>query len=253
MPRRFCTLLILLLLGAQAQAALHLHWRDEFSTDERTMLSQWLEEVHTGLQHYIGPLPFPVEVHVYRRDDASEPVPWAQTWRGGEGQHLLFWVDPEYPAQDFRGDWTAAHEFAHLLLPYLGREYMWFAEGFASYLQYPLLASWGALLPEEAESRREERLARAGRKLAASGQGSLAERAGALREARQYATLYWGGADYFRRVDAALMADDSSLRQVLREYLACCRLEDHDFDTLIRRLDQAGPAPVFSRILKEFR
>ena len=47
-------------------------------------------------------------------------------------------VDASASSRDLRTDWTASHEFAHLLLPYVSDK--WVSEGVASYYQNVLQA-----------------------------------------------------------------------------------------------------------------
>ena len=53
------------------------------------------------------------------------------TRRGGETVELF--VNPDRPIEEYYADWTATHEFSHLMLPLLKQRYRWISEGFASY------------------------------------------------------------------------------------------------------------------------
>ncbi|MEO1081591.1 MAG: hypothetical protein AAFY29_18680, partial [Pseudomonadota bacterium] len=187
--------LILFFLAGPARAELLWHWDDDFNAEERSFLRIWLSRTAEALEEWAGPFPFDVQVHLRRRDGASEPVPWANTWRAGE-QSLFFYVDPSYPAAEFFADWTAPHEFAHLLLPYLGRDNAWAAEGFASYLQYPLMVQLGVLDADDADRRRSRRMDRAVTALTDESR-SLPENLSSLRKAGAYPTFYWAGAVYW--------------------------------------------------------
>ena len=83
------------------------------------------------MERSIGSYPFTVTYYLSRKDNASEPVPWANTVRSGE-QAVEFYVDPSYDLSEFLADWTAPHEISHLSIPYVGRSNMWFSEGYAS-------------------------------------------------------------------------------------------------------------------------
>ena len=226
---------LLSLTAAPARAELVWYWDDSFSAEQQQFLKRWLVETAAALERWAGPFPFDVHVHLRLREDAKEPVPWANTWRGGK-QSLFFYVDPDYPAEDFYADWTAPHEFAHLLLPYLGRENAWAAEGFASYLQYPLMVELGVLDAGEAERRRSQRIDRAVRTLAKETR-SLPENLSSLRKAGAYPTFYWAGAVFWERVDAELLGQGLSLQRTLREFLFCCRKRSYSLDELALRLD----------------
>ena len=59
-------------------------------------------------------------------------------------------MDPDRPLDDLRTDWTATHEFSHLLLPYVSRRDRWLSEGLASYYQNVLRARDGRLSETDA-------------------------------------------------------------------------------------------------------
>lgn len=234
-----------------AAASLRYDWQDRFERDDRLRLQRWIDATQAGLERLVGPLDLELRVQMRRHDRAREPVPWAQTLRA-RPQGVRFHVDPAYPDSAFYSDWTAAHELSHLVLPYLGDGGSWFSEGFASYMQYQVLAEMGAL--EHADPmpiyRRHLDAARAGYPY---GEQPFAHAAASLRRAGRYSVMYWGGAVYFLRVDAALRERHRTLVDVLREYLACCR-RDHDrLDDLVARLDGLTGDRLFSRELQRMR
>jgi len=69
-------------------------------------------------------------VHFHRRDAGA-----LGHTRRSRRQSVHFYVDPQFSYDALRRDWTASHELSHLVLPYLGAEHIWFAEGFASDMQ----------------------------------------------------------------------------------------------------------------------
>ncbi len=237
---------------AAAVAALQWHWDDEFSDAERAQLTDWLQTTHTALERYAAPLPFDVHLHLRRSKRGRGPVPWANTWRDPV-QALYFYVDTRHGPQAFLDDWTAPHEFSHLLLPYLGRSNAWFAEGFASYLQHSVMAELGVIDAAEAVRRRDLKMRRATTALASERMPLPANQAN-LRAQRQYPTFYWGGAVYFERVDAALKSQGSSLRTVIADYVDCCRLPAaNSLEALVTQLDRVSHSTIFSRELTAMR
>ena len=86
---------------------------------------------HALLRH----LPTPLSLHLYPRK-SNQPVPWAYTRRDGKGS-VHFHVDARFGLTKFVDDWTIYHELAHMALPYLGPEYRWLSEGFASLYAIP--------------------------------------------------------------------------------------------------------------------
>jgi len=231
-------------LPAPARAELTFVWAGDFSDAEKAKLMAWVRETHDAVEHLVGDFPMGVRAYLHRRDGAREPVPWARTQRY-RGQGVHFHVDPSYSLAAFRRDWTAPHELSHLILPYVGRRHAWFSEGFASYLQYPVMQVMGVLSEADAARRYRRNLERAARNYRYSGE-SFVEAAPKLRAARQYPVMYWGGAAYFLRVDEALRRSGSSLPAVLRAYLACCRKDQARLESLLDELDRLSPAAVFT-------
>ncbi|GAB5414098.1 MAG: hypothetical protein Cons2KO_17010 [Congregibacter sp.] len=237
--------------SAGTLAELQWHWEDSFRDDEKNKLQLWLREASQGVEAFAGAFPFDVHVHLHRRDGASQPVPWANTERSGR-QAIHFYVDAQYGLQAFREDWTAAHEFSHLIIPYVGRSNAWFAEGFASYLQHSVMVEIGVIDHAEALRRRDQKMSKAVKKLAAAAE-PLPDTMPELRKQGAYPTFYWGGAVYFERVDAALLLSGTSLRQVLQDYLHCCRQGRRSLDGLAALLDGLSPVSAFSDELRIMR
>jgi hypothetical protein len=231
---------------------LRFHWEDIFADSEQRKLKLWIEETHDALEALVGVLPFELHVHFHRRDGAREPVPWAHT-RRSRRQSVHFYVDPQFSSDALRRDWTASHELSHLVLPYLGSEHIWFAEGFASYMQYQVMQSAGTLSASEVEERYRRKIERAQRSYTYAGK-PFTQAAAALRAEGNYPTLYWGGAIYFLQVDQALqLSSGKSLIEVLGEYLACCRHTQSDLAQLIAELDHLASSDVFSHHLRKFQ
>lgn len=244
--RRCCRLaaLVVLLPWTVAAAEFRFFWEDAFDPDERLRVERWLGETRAAVERLVGPFPMDVNVHMHRGASRREPVPWAHTRRGGT-QAVHFHVDLRHQADAFRRDWTAPHELSHLILPYLGRRAAWFAEGFASYMQYQVMIEQGVLTDAAARERYRRRIGRAAERYRYP-QRSFVDAAPQLLEQRLYPVVYWGGAVYFLRVDQALRQHGSSLRAVLTRYLACCRRDRHTLEALLDELDALAPAPVFS-------
>jgi len=252
MERTAAALLAVLIYCQSAVGAeLRYVWEDHFSSAERERLVAWIEETAGAVETLVGAYPMDVRVYFHRLDGSREPVPWANTQRN-RSQGVHFHVNPDFPLPAFRADWTAPHELAHLMLPYVGRRYAWFAEGFASYMQYQVMRTMGVLSPAAAERRYRDNLRRAERDYAYPDR-PFVDAAPRLRAEGRYPVMYWGGAAYFGQVDAALARRGSSLVAVVRGYMACCRRNRADLAALIAELDRVSGTTVFSEVLTRFR
>jgi hypothetical protein len=227
------------------------HWKDTFSTAEQEKLTAWVSEVATHVEALVGPLPFSFQIHFYRRDGAGEPVPWANTRRTG----LLgvdFYVDPSYSLEAFRRDWTAPHEISHLILPYLGPGNAWFAEGFASFMQYQVMQSIGVLSKNEKAQRYMQNLSKASRDYVYPNR-PFVQASSRLRQEGKYSVMYWGGAVYFLQVNDYLVRTQGlTLVEVLKIYTACCRRNFSSLRGLIADLDRATNSGIFASHLDNF-
>lgn len=211
-----------------------------------------MEETQQAVEQLVGPYPFDVHVTFHRRDGAREPVPWANT-RRGRRQGVHFHVDPRFSLHELRSDWTAPHELSHLALPYLGSQHAWFAEGFASYMQYQVMQAMGVITPAEAAQRYDGKLALAARRYRYPGK-PFALAAPRLRAEGNYSTMYWGGAAYFLQVDAALRQHAGrDLSMVLRDYVACCRRSGGDLGLLLDELDRLSRTTLFREYYRRFQ
>ncbi|MGE0486036.1 MAG: hypothetical protein AB7Q81_17950 [Gammaproteobacteria bacterium] len=175
----------------------------------------------------------------------AEPVPFGHVIRDG-GAAVQFFVDPTRPLAEFLADWTAPHEFSHLLLPYVGADAKWVAEGLASYYQNVLMARAGAY---------DER--RAWAKLAAGfGRGERSVPSLSLEDAMPVGgwdgimKTYWGGAAVFLLADLELRqrsAGAFALDDALAGLAACCLPAPRTWTAreLFTALDEQSPSAVF--------
>ncbi|WP_345424551.1 hypothetical protein [Halioxenophilus aromaticivorans] len=231
-----------------AQAELIWHWQDPFSPQEKTRLKHWVSKTAAAVEQTVAPYPFDVHVYFHRMAGKGEPVPWANT-RRRPNQAIHFHVDPSYSLQQFLKDWTAPHELSHLLIPYVGQDYSWFAEGFASYLQYRVMHTLGVLTPEQVSQKTHAKISQAQDNYIYH-KIPFHYAAQILRESKQYPVYYWGGAAFFQSLDARLQREQSSLVAVLKDYLACCRLQAKNLSNLVATLDRLAPAQVFAPALQ---
>ncbi|RLA47339.1 MAG: hypothetical protein DRR06_02705 [Gammaproteobacteria bacterium] len=247
-----CALVVIIWISTLAHAEPIIIWQDSFTTKERQKLTSWISEVSANVETLVGPFPFEVRIQFFRRGHAREPVPWANTIRS-RTPGVRFYVDPLYSLDSFRRDWTAAHEISHLILPYLGSQNAWFAEGFASFMQYQVLHTMGVLSKQKMAQRYHRSIVRAEHDYAYPTQPFVAA-APRLRMEGKYSVMYWGGAVYFLQVDHWLVQTrGTTLIDVLKDYIDCCRRNGDDLDQLIIQLDQLVGFEVFAKQMARFQ
>lgn len=255
-----CALLLLLLGGtssaADADADAHaetaiaqyqLHWQHDFSQAQQTVLSQWLAFSSQATLNTLGPYPFTMQLYLYQRP-ANEPVPWANTWRE-TSQQVHFYVAPQFSKSHFIADWTAYHEMAHLALPYLGRSNAWFAEGFASYMQYQIMQQAGLI--DNAAIAISDKFAP--QRIHYLQPTSMAATAALLLGQRRFPAGYWGGAQFFVVADRQLQQQGKGkLTDLIARYQQCCRLQDNTLEEVITSLDKLSNSKIFSELIQQF-
>ncbi len=180
----------------------------------------------------------------------NEPVPWAHVVRGG-GPGVQFYVDETRPLEEFDADWTATHEFSHLLLPYVTRRDRWLSEGLASYYQNVLRARDGRLSDDEAWQKMHEGFQR----------GMKATRLESLEAAtqggwRNTMRVYWSGAAIMLQADMALReqsAGAQSLDSALRQFHDCCLEEGKLWSAreVMGTLDRLTGTDIFMTVFEQ--
>lgn len=231
------------------------YFRDGFSETEKQMLKTWVSETKLGIEKLVAPYPFDTHFVFNKRHQQREPVPWANTERD-RAQGVHFYVDTRYALKRFQQDWTASHEISHLLIPWLGDNHRWFAEGFASYLQYPVMYVNQQISWQDAIKKLQQNFAKAKNHRATRKQ-SIAQVSKRMHAAKAYKVVYWGGALYFMKVDKALYETKGMrLWQVIGNYQSCCRVGadwgDNGFYKLVEKLDEISATNIFTKHLPEF-
>jgi hypothetical protein len=227
-------------------------WEDTFSMAEQHMLTRWIDEVYLTTDSLLGPFPFDVAVHFYKRADAGEPVPWAHTRRSGK-QSLHFHVDPAYDLEDFRQDWTAPHEISHLALPFLGRSNSWFAEGFATYMQNQVMLAMGTMTLAEVERKMKEKISYNQRFFAGKQSPFVEVCTELVSEHHNYPAMYWGSTSFFIRLDQGLIKmKDMDLNQFIQLYQNQGRMTDQNLEELIQSWDAISDSTFCQELMKRY-
>jgi len=169
------------------------------------------------------------------------------------GETVELFINPDRPIEEVYTDWTATHEFSHLMLPRLNRRHRWISEGFATYYQNILLSRAGRYTAELAWQRLTEGFAR--------GQASRPElspneaASGGVRHARM--KVYWSGAAIALLADIELRRQsegEESLDSVLGQLQACCLPSSRNWSgqRLFKKLDSLIDTPVFMPLYRRY-
>jgi len=216
------------------------------------VVREWLATAAADVAGVGGVFPSPdVQVIVQPvRSRGASPVPFGYVIRDG-GEAVRFFVDPGRSLDELRQDWTATHEFSHLLLPYVTSTEKWVSEGFASYYQNVLLARRGAYSEQEAWDRFHRSFVNAAQVRDPPPLDELHRRN--FWDVRML--LYWSGAVLALRADVALRdtgepraaGELGSLDAVLGRLAACCLPSSRVWraDELFAKLDELAGSDVF--------
>lgn len=219
-------------------------------------ISNWLRAAATDVSLAYGRFPNPspqivvIPVGGRGRDDSA--VPFGRVVRdAGESVELL--IDQRRPIEAFLQDWTATHEFSHLMLPYLQHQQKWISEGFAQYYQNVLLARSGAYSEVTAWQKIYDGLERGrqSRPELSPNEAAAGEIKGGLMK------IYWSGAALALIADVSLRemsAGNESLDLVLDRLQACCLPSGRVWSgvELFTRLDSLTDYPVFMPLYRRY-
>ncbi len=227
---------------------LHLDFGESFPSSERSKMRDWLEGVGEAMTTVYGSLPLDdTYVRIKARPSSDAAVPWAHVQRGRH-TGIDFYVNPALPLAEFAGDWTAYHEFSHLLIPYPGDDDLWFSEGLASYYQNVVRARSGRISSQQAWQKLYDGFQRGAADDRMSHM-SLAELSPRMHETRSFMRVYWSGAYYFLAVDLALRKRGQSLDEALAQLRSCCLVGPGRWSAsqLAQRLDTLSGGEEFRR------
>lgn len=228
-----------------------IHWQDKFNKEEKAKVEHWLEVVNSACTEVLGEYPFKINFNIYKVNNAREPVPWAQTVRSNE-QGVNFHIDPDFTLEEFLNDWTAPHEISHLSIPFLGPENMWFAEGYATYMQGQILIAMKEFSKEQIEDKFQSKLRKAIPYYQSN--SPFIEVADSLKNHYLYPELYWGSATYFASLNNYLLEKHgSSLTEIISEYQSCCRLSDDTLSDLMKSFNKLIGDPYASDLLESYK
>jgi hypothetical protein len=218
-------------------------------------IGEWIRAAATDVTLAYGRFPNPapqvVVIPVERSRDGSA-VPFGQVIRDG-GEAVELFIDASRPLDALLRDWTATHEFSHLMLPYLERDHRWVSEGFAQYYQNVLLARSGAY-----HAARAWRELYAGFERGRLSRPELSPNAAAERgvgSARM--KIYWSGAALALMADVELRERSrgkETLDDVLGRFQECCLPSARVWSApeFFAKLDELASHPVFMPLYRRY-
>ncbi|MGI9234168.1 MAG: hypothetical protein ACR2RD_11100 [Woeseiaceae bacterium] len=218
---------------------------------------EWLRSASSNVSLAYGRFPSPSPRIVVipaenRRWGGDKPVTFGRVTRHGE-EKIELYVNADRPIEEFYRDWTATHEFSHLMLPYLGERHRWISEGFASYYQNVLMSRAGHYTAREAWQKLYSGFER-GR--VSRPDLSLNEAASAgIRQARM--KIYWSGAAIAMMADIELRersGGDESLDVALDRLQRCCLPSRRTWSgpELFTKLDTMIDGAVFMPLYRRY-
>jgi len=227
------------------------NWEDTFTPQQQNKLITWIKQSEQGLISLFGPLPFSYNVYFHHAESCDIPVPIAHTNKS-KNLEVHFRVDIDHTRETFNNDWTASHELAHLMFPYLGNNNRWFSEGLASYLQYKIMYANETMSWFQVTKKLEEHFENS-KDSTQHDDVSIVELSKTLRSVDNYLRLYWGGAAYFLIADKRLFEEKGMrLNDVIREYLKCCTHEKNATAiSMTQTFDRISSTNIFTEVYKE--
>lgn len=212
-------------------------------------MEAWLADAANIVAGLHGRFPVPqAQVLVVPDARGNEPTPLAVVARGG-APAVHFFVNQRRPIEEFYDDWTAVHEFSHLLLPLINRNDAWLYEGVATYYQTVLRARAGRIPVDRAWNMMHAGFQRGMEDADGSGM-TLAQATENMYRNGPYMRVYWEGAALMLMADVQLrlLSDNrQSLDTALAGVLECCGSAARPWSAreLIERLDAITGTDVF--------
>jgi hypothetical protein len=236
-------------------ATLHLAILDASPPADDAAVTAWLDEAARAVTTLYGRFPLSqAQLLLTPIGRQPEPVPWGQVLRGGRpAAHLFF--DQTRPSREWRDDWTAVHELAHMLLPYISRRDAWLSEGFATYYQNVLRARAGLISETDAW---RKLVAGFGRGQSGTQRGiSLDDASRAMRRERAFMRVYWSGAAIALLADTQLRQSHAgmSLDEALSRLARCCLPSPRMWTArqAFERMDELTGNDVFVALAEQYR
>jgi len=239
-----------------AGAELTITFLNTTSDTNESAILEWVRETADDIALAYGRFPNPtakvVVIPVGNSSERSDaPVIFGRVVRdGGETVELL--INENRPIAEYYDDWTATHEFSHLMLPYLQRDQRWISEGFAQYYQNVLLLRAGRYTEDYAWQKLSDGFERG--RLSATGLSP--NEAATSDEQNTRMRVYWSGAALALMADVELRrrsGGTESLDTVLDRLQQCCLPSPDTWSGLglFRKLDSLLDEPLFMDLYRQ--
>jgi len=238
-------------------ATLNIEVRQPVDDSKAAEIVEWIEATANDVKLVYGRFPNPkAKIIVIPTTENSwgsdSAVIFGRVTRRS-GETIELFVNPDRPIEEYYADWTATHEFSHLMLPLLKKRYRWISEGFASYYQNVLMARAGHYTQELAWQRLSEGFER--------GRDSSPDLSPneAATDRNRYARMkvYWSGAAIALLADIELRqrsGGTESLDTVLGQLQSCCLPSRTQWSgqRLFKKLDSFLETPVFMPLYQKY-
>ena len=219
-------------------------------------MAQWItataQNVNLAYGRFPNPSPTVIVIPVGQQQWGDSPVPFGRVIRDG-GETIELFVDEFRPIDEFYDDWTATHEFSHLMLPYIRSRHRWVSEGFATYYQNVLLTRAG----QYSEQRAWQRLFEGYERGRASNPLQSPNQTAAERTRGGTMKIYWSGAAIAMMADVELRRRSGgreTLDLALEQLAQCCLPSDRSWSgpELFKQLDRFVETPVFMPLYRRY-
>ncbi|MGI9202515.1 MAG: hypothetical protein ACR2Q3_00810 [Woeseiaceae bacterium] len=216
-------------------------------------VANWIRATATDVSLTYGRFPNPSpQVVVVPVSSGRGTVAFGRVVRdGGETVELL--INPDGDTAEMFTDWTATHEFSHMLLPYLDSSFHWISEGFSQYYQNILLTRSGAYDAQKMWQKLYSGFERGRKSSPELSPNEATGRSG--RNSRM--KVYWSGAALALMADVALRERSDgaeTLDDVLDRLQLCCLPSSRTWTgpEFFAKLDTLVSEPLFTELYRRY-
>ena len=132
----------------------------------------------------------------------------------------------------------------------MGKQNSWFAEGFASYMQYRVMQKMNVISKEQMNEIYAKKFKMISPYYLKKDKNMI-ECAKNLRQKYQFPAMYWGSAVFFMTLNSRLEStNQKGFTVILKKYLNCCRLKSKHLEDVISAWEELSSDKIVG---KEFR